>query len=119
MSASEWAAVAVVGVAVLLALALVLVLRSVLRTLASLTAVLADLNHEAVALLSELRGDAAEASAHLERAGDLVGAAESVTRTVEGASRLAYVTFSNPLVKVLALLSGIGRAGRRLRRRGT
>ncbi len=118
MSAGEWAAVAVAGVAVLLALALVVVLRSVLRTLASLTAVLADLNHEAVALLSELRGDAAQASAHLERAGDLVGAAESVTRTVEGASRLAYVTFSNPLVKVLALLSGIGRAGRRLRRRG-
>jgi hypothetical protein len=108
----------VAGVAVLLALALVVVLRAVLRTLASLTAVLADLNHEAVALLSELRGDAQQASVHLERAGDLVGAAESVTRTVEGASRLAYVTFSNPLVKVLALLSGIGRAGRRLRRRG-
>lgn len=118
MSAAEWAAVAVSAVAVLLVLALVVVLRSVLRTLASLTAVLADLNHETVALLSELRGDAAQASAHLERAGDLVGAAESVTRTVDGASRLAYVTFSNPLVKVLALLSGVGRAGRRLRRGG-
>jgi hypothetical protein len=118
LSGAEWAAVAVAGVAALLTLALVVVLRSILRTLASLTAVLADLNHEAVALLSELRGDAQQASAHLERAGDLVGAAESVTRTVEGASRLAYVTFSNPLVKVLALLSGIGRAGRRLRRRG-
>jgi hypothetical protein len=118
LSTSEWAAVAVTGVAVLLVLALVVVLRSVLRTLASLTAVLADLNHEVVALLSELRGDAQQASVHLERAGDLVGAAESVTRTVEGASRRAYVTFSNPLVKVLALLSGVGRAGRRLRRRG-
>lgn len=116
MSTAEWAAVAVAGVALTLALALVVVLRSVLRTLASLTAVLADLNHESVALLAELRGDAARASAHLERAGHLVGAAESVTRTVDGASRLAYLTFSNPLVKVLALLSGVGGAGRRLRR---
>jgi hypothetical protein len=118
LSAAEWAGVGVAAAAVLVVLGLVIVLRSVLRTLASLTAVLADLNHETVALLSELRGDAAQASAHLERAGDLVGAAESVTRTVEGASRLAYVTFSNPLVKMLALLSGIGRAGRRLRGRG-
>lgn len=119
MSAGEWAAVAVAGVAVLLALGLVVVLRSVLRTLASLTAVLADLNRESVALMAELRGDAAQASAHLERAGNLVGAAESVTRTVDGASRLAYVTFSNPLVRMLALLSGVGRAGRRLRRSET
>lgn len=118
MSAGEWAAVTVSGVAVLLVLALVVVLRSVLRTLASLTAVLADLNREAVALLAEVRGDALAASANLERAGDLVGAAEAVTRHVEGASRLAYVTFSNPLVKLLALLSGLGRAGRRLRRGG-
>lgn len=115
MSTGEWAAVAVAAVAVVLALALVVIVRSVVRTLASLTAVLADLNRESVALLAELRGDAAQASAHLERAGNLVGAAESVTRTVDGASRLAYLTFSSPLVKVLALLSGIGRGGRRLR----
>lgn len=119
MSAGEWAAVMVAAVAVALALALVVILRSLLRTLASLTAVLADLNRESVALLAELRGDAARASAHLERAGNLVGAAESVTRTVDGASRLAYLTFSNPLVKVLALFSGLGRGGRRLGRAKT
>jgi hypothetical protein len=32
----------------------------------------------------------------LDRVGDLVGAAESVTRRVDGALKLAYTTFANP-----------------------
>lgn len=118
MSASEWAAVVLAVLGALLAVGLVVVLRSLLRTLSSLQSVMEDLNREALPLLDGLRGDAERASAELDRVGDLVGAAESVTRHVEGASRLAYMTFSNPVVKVLAFGSGLGRAGRRLRRRG-
>ena len=49
--------------------------------------------------------------------GDLVGAAESVTRRVDGASKLAYATFSNPVVKMLAVGHGVSRVSRRLRGR--
>ena len=118
MSASEWVAIGLALLAAVLAAAVVVVLGSLVRTLASLRAVVDDLNREALPLLTELRGDARKASAELDRVGDLVGAAQSVTRTVDGASRLAYLTFSNPVVKVLALGSGFQRAGRRLRRRG-
>lgn len=118
MSALEWVAVALAVLAAVLAVALAVVLGSLLRTLRSLRAVVEDLNREAGSLLADLQGDARKASAELERVGDLVGAAESVTRTVDEASRLAYLTFSNPVVKVLALGSGVSRAGRRLRRRG-
>ncbi len=118
MSASEWAAVAVAVLAVVLSVAAAMVLAALLRVLSTLRAVVDDLNREALPLLHELRGDAEKASAELERVGDLVGAAESVTRHVEGASRLAYMTFSNPVVKVLAFGRGVGRAGRRLRHRG-
>ncbi len=111
------AAVALTVVAVLLAVALVIVTVSLLRTLRSLRSVIDDLNREAGPLLEDLRGDARKASRGLDRVGDLVGAAESVTRTVDGASRLAYLTFSNPIVKVLAVGHGVSRAGRRLRRR--
>jgi len=114
----SWAALALAVVAAMLTIALVAVVASLARTLRSLRAVVDDLNREAVPLLAELRGGARKANADLERVGDLVEAAESVTRTVDGASRLAYMTFSNPVVKVLALGSGVSRAGRRLRRRG-
>ena len=112
-----WAALALAAVAALLAVALVVVLSSLSRTLRSLGAVIDDLNREATPLLAELRSGARKANAELDRVGDLVEAAESVTRTVDGASRLAYMTFSNPVVKVLALGSGVSRARRRLRKR--
>jgi hypothetical protein len=110
-----WAAAALTVVAVGLAGALVVVTVSLLHTLRSLRAVIDDLNREARPLLAGLEGDARKASQGLDRVGDLGGAAESVTRRVDGASKLAYVTFSNPVVKVLAVGHGVGRVSRKLR----
>jgi hypothetical protein len=110
-----WAAAALTFVAFGLAVALVVVTVSLLRTLRSLRAVADDLNREAVPLLAGLEGDARKASQGLDRVGDLVGAAESVTRRVDGASKLAYVTLTNPVVKVLAVGHGVGRVSRKLR----
>ena len=110
-----WAAAALTVVAVGLAGALLVVTVSLLHTLRSLRAVIDDLNREARPLLAGLEGDARKASQGLDRVGDLVGAAESVTRRVDGASKLAFVTFSNPVVKVLAVGHGVGRVSRKLR----
>jgi uncharacterized protein YoxC len=112
-----WAAGALTVVAVLLAVVLGVVTVALLRTLRSLRAVVDDLNREALPLLADLEGDARKASRGLDRVGDLVGAAESVTRRVDGASKLAYATFSNPVVKVLAVGHGVSRVSRRLRGR--
>ena len=111
------AAVALTVVAVLLGVALVVVTVRLLGTLRSLRAVIDDLNREAGPLLVDLRGDAQKASQGLDRVGDLVGAAESVTRRVDGASKVAYVTFASPVVKVLAVGHGVSRVGRKLRGR--
>ena len=94
MSAAEWAAVILALVAAVLAVTAAIVLSALVRTLRSLALVVEDLNREALPLLSELRGDAEKAAAGLDRVGDLVGAAEVVTRRVDGASELAYATFS-------------------------
>ena len=96
-------------------MALVVVTVTLLRTLRSMRAVVEDLHREAAPLLAGLEGDARKASQGLDRVGDLVGAAESVTRRVDGASKLAYATFSNPVVKVLAVGHGVSRVGRKLR----
>jgi uncharacterized protein YoxC len=113
------ATAALTAVAVLLAVALAIVTVGLLRTLRSLRAVVDDLNREAGPLLADLRGDARKASQGLDRVGDLVGAAESVTRRVDGASKVAYVTFASPVVKVLAVGHGVSRVSRRLRGRDT
>ena len=112
-----WAAAALTAVAILLGMALVVVTVSLVRTLRSLRSVVDDLDREAGPLLADLRGDARKASQGLDRVGDLVGAAESVTRRVDGASKVAYVTFASPVVKVLAVGHGVSRVSRRLRGR--
>ena len=66
------------------------------HTIRSLRSVVDDLQREAVPLVANLEGDVRRASAGLDRVGDLVGAAESVTRRVDGASRLAYATSGPP-----------------------
>jgi hypothetical protein len=112
-----WAAVVLTAVAVVLAVTLAFLVAALAKTLRSLQAVVDDLNREAVPLLANLEGDARKASQGLDKVGDLVGAAESVTRRVDGASKLAFVTFSNPVVKVLAVGHGVSRVGRKLRGR--
>jgi hypothetical protein len=118
VTATDWAAVGLFVAGALLVAAVVVVLSSLARTLQSLRAAVEDLNRETLPLVADLQGTARRASADLDRVEDLVGAAESVTKTVDGASRLAWYTFANPLVKVLAFGNGVGRAGHRLRRRG-
>lgn len=112
-----WVAVALAVVAAGLAVALVVVLVALSRTIRSLRLVIDDLNREAVPLMASLEADARRAGRGLDKVGDLVGAAESVTRRVDGASKLAYATFSSPVVKVLAVGHGVSRVSRRLRGR--
>ncbi|MDQ1370713.1 MAG: hypothetical protein QOF20_3066 [Acidimicrobiaceae bacterium] len=75
-----------------------------------------DLRRESVALLTEMRGAIGLASRDLERADGLLETAESISATVDSASRQAYLTLSRPVVKVLAFGTGTRKAARRLRR---
>jgi hypothetical protein len=75
-----------------------------------------DLRRESIGLLTEMRGAVGTASRELERADGLLDTAESISATVDSASRLAYVTLSNPVIKVLAFGKGTRQAARRLGR---
>jgi hypothetical protein len=80
--------------------------------------VVEDLRRETVPLLREARVVVEEAATEMVRVGDVLGSAESVSATVDSASRLAYRAFANPVVKVLAFGTGTGAALRRLVGRG-
>src|ERR1700688_1216649 len=72
------------------------------------------LRRETVPLVREARVVVDQAATEMVRVGDVLGSAESVSATVDSASRLAYRAFANPVVKVLAFGTGTGAALRRL-----
>jgi hypothetical protein len=74
--------------------------------------------------VSELRDTVRRAGAEVDKVDDLLDAASAIQHRVDGASRLTFLAFSNPLIKVVALFRGLGRGlgrafgrgGRRRRR---
>ena len=118
MSADD-VAVLVAAIAAALAavgsLVAVLVLGRRVRQLRDLVGVL---ERETVPLVREARVVVDQAATEMVRVGDVLGSAESVSATVDSASRLAYRAFSNPVVKILAFGTGTGAALRRLVGRG-
>ena len=70
------------------------------------------------ALVHEARVTVAQASAEIARVEAVLEDTESVTATVDSATRLATRAFANPVVKVMALRAGTVGGLRRLRRAG-
>lgn len=116
MTGGEVAAVIAAVALVVAVVALLFALASLTRTLRALRGAVEDLRRETLPVLNDLRTTVGTANAELVRIDGLLTTAESVSATVDSASRLAYLAFSNPVIKVLALATGTGRAARRLRR---
>ena len=116
MDAGEIAAVVGAVAAGVLVVGLLVALSSLTRTLAALREAVDELHRETVPLVHEMQQTVQQANHDLHRVENLIGTAESVGQTVDAASRLAYLTFSNPVVKAMAFGAGVARAGRRLRK---
>jgi hypothetical protein len=101
--------------AVVLLLWAVVTLRAAVRQLREAAA---ELRGEAIPAVVAARRTLEAADADLDRMDNLLGAAEAVSSTVEGATKLAYDTFSTPVIKAVALASGTGKAAKRLRQGG-
>jgi HAMP domain-containing protein len=116
-STSDTEAILVAVVSAVIIIALLAVLFTLDRTLRSLRDTTDELRRESMRLLGDMRGTVGQANSELERVDGLLGTAESISTTVDSASRLAYLAFSNPIIKMLAFGAGTARAARRLRRR--
>ena len=117
MTAPEFAAVIAAFAISTIAVTMLFALRSLIRTMRVLRASVEQLHSEVLPLVGQLRGTVDKASNELERVDGLLVSAESISTTVDSASRLAYLFFANPIVKALAFGAGTARAARRLRRR--
>ena len=117
MSATDLAAVIVAGCSVVAVVLLAVALASLVRTLRALRDVANVLRTETVPVLEDLRDTVEAANYEIIRLDGLVTTAESVTGTVDSASRLAYIAMANPVIKGVAFASGTAKAARRLRGR--
>lgn len=118
MNAGQVALLVAAAVAVVAVVVLAWVVISMRRTLKVLEAVAADLRRQAVPLVEEARGAVEKASADLVALDRILETTESISTTVDSASKLAYLVFSNPVIKVIALGAGVTRAIGHLRHRG-
>jgi hypothetical protein len=116
MSATELAALIVAIASVVAVVLLALALTSITKTLRAVRDVVELLRTETVPVMNDLGDTVRNANVEIERLGGVLGTAESIGGTVDSASRLAYLAFSNPVIKTMAVASGTSRAARRFRR---
>ena len=111
MTAGELALVVATVLCALGFAGLVVTLVAVARTLRDLRGALDAVSRQA----AQLQAAAVEAGLQIDRVDRVVGSAQSISQTVDSASRLAQAAFSTPVIKTVALASGTSRAARRLR----
>ena len=116
MTATELASLIVAICSVVTVVLLVMALQSLRRTMRAVRDSVEQIRTETIPVMVELRDTVRQATNDLERVDGLLGTAESISGTVDSASRLAYLAFSNPMIKAMALAAGTGRAARRMRR---
>jgi hypothetical protein len=117
MSAGDVAAIIVAVIAAVLVAFVCYSLVQLTRTMRVLRESVEQLRMETLPVVVGLRDTVHQANAELERVDNLLGTAESISATVDSASRLAYLALSNPVIKVMAFGAGTARARRRFRRR--
>jgi len=123
VSGADIGAAAGGGAGLLVALVLLWSVLSLRRAVSSLTTTVESLGRtaeevrsETLPLLVQMRGIAERTEAELTRMDGLLETVASVSATVDSASRLAYLAFSNPVIKAAAFGTGTTRALSRLRR---
>jgi hypothetical protein len=114
VSAGDLAAVVVVLLAVGAFVVVLLATQALLRSLRELRRSLETLHDETLPLLRELRSAVRDAGAEVERVDMLLDAAESISSTVDSATRLSYLAFRAPLVRFVAFVKGAWRFVARL-----
>jgi hypothetical protein len=114
MSAGEWAAIIGAQVCLVALVVLVVMIVRLDRAVRDVRDTATDFRAQAEPLLEELRDAVRGADYELDRIDAIVSGAERVTDRVDAASDLAYRTFTNPVVKAMAVGTGTKRAVQRL-----
>ncbi|MFN8026335.1 MAG: DUF948 domain-containing protein [Acidimicrobiia bacterium] len=114
MSGGEWAAIIGAQACLVALVVLVVMIVRLDRAARDVRDTAVEFRAQAEPLLEELRAAVRSADYELDRIDAIVSGAERVTDRVDAASDLAYRTFTNPVVKAMAVGTGTKRAVQRL-----
>lgn len=115
MSGGEIAALIAALAFVALVAVLAVMLVKLHSTLASVQSMIEDLHRSTVPVLEELKETVVTLNAELDRVDTIMASAESVASSASNVAGLVSTAVSNPLVKGLAFVAGVGAAARRVR----
>jgi hypothetical protein len=126
MSAGDVAAIVIsvsIGIAVV---GLLFTMGAAIRACAVFRRSVEDLTSQTLPLIADMHAGIKQANADLMKLDTVLETAESISSTVDSASRMAYGAMANPLVKAMSTSAGVLRAFRgfragraaRTRRRG-
>ena len=73
------------------------------------------LRRETLPVIDELEKTVTQANTDLARLDSLLESAGNVTQTVDSASQLVYLAFSNPVIKAIAFATGTAKAAKAFR----
>lgn len=110
------AAAASVAVAVVV-VGLLFTMASAVRAMATFRRSVEEITGHTLPLIADMHAAIKQANSDLMKVDTLLDTAESISTTMDSASRLAYTAISNPVVKTLAASTGVARAYGLLRRR--
>lgn len=111
----DLAAVVVTVLSMVMVAVMVVAVQSLVRTLRELRLTVDELRGSTLPMVEDLRTTVAKAGDGLDRVDGIIDRAESITTTVDNASRLTYKAVAPPLIKTISLVAGAGRATKRLR----
>src|SRR5262245_9517294 len=115
MTASDVLAIVAATLVAVLGGALIAALYALVGTRRQLRAAVVPLQDQTQAPLDDAYDTLRDATHEVDRIDRIVGSAEKINGAVDGAQRLAYRTFANPVVKAMAFGSGVSRAAQRIR----
>ena len=116
MTGGDVAAIIVACLMAVLVAFLCVSLASLTRTMRAMRDTIDEMRRETLPVVVDMRNTVQKANGDLERVDTLLTTAESISVTVDSAARLAYLAFSNPLIKVMALATGTAKAAKALKR---
>ena len=118
MSASEVAAVVASVAFAILVVGMLFALGAAIRTMNEMRRTVEELRRGTVPLLTDVHTAVRQATGTLDQVGTILERTDSISGTVDAASKLAFRAFGTPLIKVMALASGSAKAFHSLRSKG-
>jgi hypothetical protein len=115
VSAIDLAAVVAALLSLVAVAVLTVALLSLAKSLRELRTLMVGIRDEALPALADATAAVVEVREQVERVDEILGAAESISSRIDGASRVAYLALSKPVIKTAAVATGTRRAARRLR----